>query len=202
MDREYEEALTVVGQSIEEARRQLEDAAPIIANSSNQKGWAQHAPWAEMVLYLCKVDYDIKVLLHHLLTDPANRMVWERYLALELYEALETVPKAMNRTRRSLQDEPARLARFAAAQATFKETIRPIRSNNDFMSLLRQIRNEVAAHHGLNKGKGLESMVLWSQTAAYLSDMKIPPRESAWAIHALTLVRAIQDFAKAIEKRP
>ena len=56
-----------------------------------------------------KLGYDIKVLLFRFFTDSENRTVWEHHLALEPHEALQTVPKAINRARMEIA-RPTRIA--------------------------------------------------------------------------------------------
>lgn len=70
--------------SIPPARENAELAAKICSSlTSNAEGF-DHKRYAELVFYMSKLDYDIKVLLLQFLTDPENRSLWERYLALGL----------------------------------------------------------------------------------------------------------------------
>jgi len=144
--------------SIPTARENVEFAARFCELGPSQPNWESHRPSVELVFYLCKLDYDIKVLTLQALTDPENRSVWERYLALELHEALNTLPKAINRARIEMA-KPASashipLARFDAAAQSYRQTVKEISSDKVFMDALSRVRNGVAAHHGLNKGKG------------------------------------------------
>src|SRR5699024_11479750 len=75
--------------SIPTAREKAEFAPRSIEVGPSQRGWESHRPVIELTFYLCKLGYDIKVLLFRFFTDSENRTVWEHHLALEPHEALQ-----------------------------------------------------------------------------------------------------------------
>lgn len=192
--------------SIPEAREQVEFAARFIETGSSQPGWESHRPVVELIFYLCKLDYDIKVLLFQFLTDPENRTVWERYLALDLHEAIQTVPKAISRARMEIArpgtGSQIDLARFDAAAASYRREIKAISGDKDFMSALSIVRNGVAAHHGLSRGKGMDASIAWTLNAWKLTQSKKTPFESQFGEYAVRLGRAIQDLGQDIGSDP
>ncbi|MFZ4843975.1 hypothetical protein [Mycetocola saprophilus] len=188
--------------SIPAARENVELAARFCEVGVTQQNWESHRPFVELVFYLCKLDYDIKVLTLQVLTDQSNRSVWERYLGLELYEALNTLPKAINRARIEMA-KPTRtllipVALFDAAAQTYRQTVKEISSDKTFMSALSQVRNGVAAHHGLNKGKGMEVSIGWTLSAWKLAQTDSSAFQSQFIEYTVKLGRAVQDFGAEI----
>ena len=166
--------------------------------------WDSHRPVVELLFYLCRLDYDIKVLLLQFLTDGDNRAVWEPLLALEVHEALETLPKAINRARIELA-KPATASKlsvqaFDEASKQYRATAKSIREDKDFMKGLTIIRNGVAAHHGLNKGKGMDASIAWAMSTWRLSQTELTPVNSQIAEYAVKLGLAIQNFAIHVEQ--
>lgn len=188
--------------SIPAARENVEFAARFCDIGPTQQDWESHRPFVELVFYLCKLDYDIKVLTLQVLTDLDKRSVWERYLGLELHEALNTLPKAINRARIEMAKPTSAshipLARFDAAAQMYRQTAKEISSDKVFMDALSRVRNGVAAHHGLNKGKGMEVSIGWTLSAWKLAQTNRSAFQSQFTEYAVKLGRAVQDFGAAI----
>lgn len=146
------------------------------------------------------------MLLLHFLTDPDNRTVWERYLALELHEALHTLPKAINRARIEIAKPTTashlKLSRFDAAARAYRHEVKTISGDKSFMHVLSLVRNGVAAHHGLSKGKGMDASIAWTLNAWKLAQSDTTPFQSQFTEYAVTLGRAIQDFGESITSSP
>lgn len=192
--------------SIPVAREKVEFAARFIEVGPSQPGWESHRPVIELIFYLCKLDYDIKVLLFRFFTDSENRTVWERYLALELHEALQTVPKAINRARMEIARPGTashlNLARFDAAAKSYRHEVKAISADTDFMNALKMVRNGVAAHHGLSRGQGMDTSIAWTLNAWKLTQSDKTPFESQFGEYAVRLGRAIQDFGENMGSSP
>lgn len=184
------------------AREKVEFAARFIEVGPSQPGWESHRPVVELVFYLCKLDYDIKVLLFQFFIDSKNRTVWERYLALELHEALQTVPKAISRARMEIARPGTashlKLARFDAAAKSYGQEVKAISQDQDFISALKMVRNGVAAHHGLSRGQGMDTSIAWTLNAWKLTQSDTTPFESQFGEYAVRLGRAIQDFGEGM----
>lgn len=188
--------------SILDARQNVEFAARFIESGPSRPRWESHRPVIELMFYLCKLDYDIKVLLFQFCADPENRTVWERHLALELHEALQTLPKAINRARKELARPDTAshldLARFDTAAKSYRQEVKAINEDKDFMNALKVVRNRIAAHHGLSHGQGLETSIAWTLNAWKLTQSETTPFDSQVGEYAVRLGRAIQDFGKRI----
>jgi len=191
--------------SMPDARKMVEDAARFCEVGPSLPNWNSQRPVVELVFYLCKLDYDIKVLLCQLLSDAVNRTVWERYLALELYEALNTLPTAINRARieiaRPGTASSLDLGHFDSASRVYRERVKEIRADTDFMSGLTLVRNGVAAHHGLSKGKGMDVSIAWTLNAWKTSQLGTTPFQSQFTEYAVKLATAVQDFGEGIQGR-
>jgi hypothetical protein len=186
--------------SIPVARKQVELAARFCEAGPSQPHWDSRRPVVELIFYLCKLDYDIKVLVLHFFTDLDNRAIWERYLALELHEALHTLPKAISRARIEIAKPTTAshmdLSRFDAAVAAYRREAKKIQSDKDFIRALSLVRNGVAAHHGLSKGKGMDASIAWTLNACRLTQSYATPFHSQVAEYAVKLGRAIQDLGE------
>lgn len=189
--------------AIPRAREQFSIVARFYEVGPSQPNWDGHRPVVELLFYLCRLDYGMKVLLLQFLTDGDNRAVWEPLLALEVHEALETLPKAVNRARRELAKPTTQsginLQNFDASSARLRAEIKFIRDDHDFMKGLKIIRNGVAAHHGLNKGKGMDASIAWALSTARLSETDLTTMNSRIGEYAVKLVLAIQGFASRVE---
>jgi len=190
--------------AIPKARGQVNIVARFFEVGPSMPDWDSHRPVVELLFYLCRLDYDIKVLLLQFLTDGDNRAVWEPLLALEVHEALETLPKAINRARIELA-KPATASKlsvqaFDEASKQYRATAKSIREDKDFMKGLTIIRNGVAAHHGLNKGKGMDASIAWAMSTWRLSQTELTPVNSQIAEYAVKLGLAIQNFAIHVEQ--
>jgi hypothetical protein len=200
VDEEWDEA--GFRASIPEAREKVELAARACEIGSARPRWDSHRPVVEFIFYICKLDYDIKVLLLHFFADPENRTVWERYLAPELHEALYTLPNAINRARIEIAKPTAAshldLGRYDAAAKAYRHEVKKIRKDKEFMTALSLVRNGVAAHHGLKKGKGMDASIAWTLNAWRLSQSGVTPFESRFSEYAVKLGRAVQDFGEGM----
>lgn len=150
----------------------------------------------QLVDLLAPCQSSLLLALHVLVT------VWERYLALELHEALHTLPKAMNRARIELAKPTTAshldLGRFDAAAVAYRQEVKAISGDKDFVHALSLVRNGVAAHHGLSKGKGMDASIAWTRNAWKLAQSDTTPFQSQFTEYAVKLGRAIQHFGEGI----
>ncbi len=192
--------------SIPVARESLEVAARFYLIGPAQDGWESHRPVVELVLYLCRLDCNIKVLMLQFFTDPDNRMVWEGVLAQELREALQTVPQAISHARVEISKPGTRshldLAKFDATAAQHRGMIKEIRADREFCDALARVRNGVTAHHGFNRARGVGASIAWTLNALRLRQTGSTPFESKFGEYAVKLGRAIQDFSRNLLAQP
>jgi len=188
--------------SIPAAKESVELAARFYTVGPTLPEWESQRPVVDLVFYLARLDYDLKVLLLHFLADPDNRTVWERYLALELHEGLQTVPQAISRARREIAkpSTPSRLslARFDAAAGEYRWAVKAIREDVEFYETLTTVRNGVAAHHGMRRGAGMEVGIAWTLSAWNLTESGNTPFQSKFGEYAVKFGRAIQDFGISV----
>lgn len=185
--------------SIAQARERVEFTARIYRElfSLNRDG---HKPVVELIFYLAKLDYDIKVLLHQFLNDPDNRTIWERYLILELHEALQSVPKALSRARVYIAQRETEsgldLVQFDSAAKSYSLATKPINKDKEFIEILTMIRNGVAAHHGLKRGKDMDESIAWILSAEQSRRNGLSPFDSQVTEYAIKLGRAVQTLGQ------
>ena len=187
--------------SAELARKQAEDAAHFIVSAKKGADWESHRPGVELAFYLTIVDYETKVLIHRLLSSPEDRYVWEKYLALHLHEVLERAPLAISEAIREMT-RPDTASRsdpelHKEAARKFKEALRPIRQDADFMKALALIRNAVAAHHADKKSATMDPSISWMLTTATQRRKGGSPMSSQILEYSVRVATAVQDFAFA-----
>ena len=114
--------------------------AHVIVSLKQRDGWESHRPGVELIVYLALADYETKVLVHRLMTSPDDRYIWEKYLALHLYEALQKVPKRISDAIREMgrpgAASHASPASYMAANQALKDALKPIHADKDFMTAL------------------------------------------------------------------
>ncbi len=188
--------------SIENARKTVEDTAYFIVTAKKRDDWKSHQPGVELIFYLAQIDYETKVLIHRLFESPRDRFVWEKYLALHLYEALEQAPKAIGKAIREMKKpNTASMADpdlYVKASRKFRESLKPIRNDKELMRALEIIRNGVAAHHFDKGNANMDPTISWMLTSATSNRTGKTPFTSQIAEYSMTTSRAIQDFSANI----
>jgi hypothetical protein len=161
-DKRFDAAVAGLKESAERAREQWALAAKTYRAMRAGKGWESVKSLAELTIYLTSLDYNLKVLLHTYHTDVGNRAVWERYLALEVYEAVDAVPKRFGLLLRQKADTSPQRDRYKEANAAFSKTVRSIRDDKVTWELIKKMRNEVTAHHGSKGNDAMLTHVAWA----------------------------------------
>ncbi len=183
------------------ARETVEQTAYFIVSAKKRPDWESHRPGVELVFYLALIDYETKVLVHRLLESPEDRYVWEKYLALHLYEVLERAPHAISEAIREMS-KPGTASKadpelHKAAARQFREDLRPIRQDSDFMTALSLIRNAVAAHHADKKSLTMDPSITWMLTTATQRNNGGSPMSSQILEYSVRAAMAVQTFAHA-----
>ncbi len=185
-----------------QARKTVEETAYFIVSAKKRSDWESHRPGVELIFYLALIDYETKVLVHRLLESQEDRYVWEKYLALHLYEVLERTPGAIGEAIREMT-QPGRASKadpelYKKAARDFREALRPIRQDGDFMKALGLIRNAVAAHHVDKKTATMEPSITWMLTTATQRSRGGTPMSSQILEYSVMAASAVQDFGQAV----
>ena len=93
----------------------------------------------ELVASVVAMDYELKVLLIKVLAEPEDREVWEKYVALLCWATIEELPRQIG-------------ADYRDAARDFKEALKSVRVDADFVQSLADIRNKIVAHRDLDNG--------------------------------------------------
>ena len=131
-----------VGTLRAEVERTRADYEAILVHLSSLSGTVKDASKRrvmELVATVVAIDYELKVLLLKALAEPDDREVWLKHLALVAYTAIEELPPQVG-------------ADFRDAGRAFKDALKPIRGDADFMQGIETIRHKVIAHHELVDG--------------------------------------------------
>lgn len=185
-----------------QARKTVEETAYFIVSAKKRPDWESHRPGVELIFYLALIDYETKVLVHRLLESQEDRYVWEKYLALHLYEVLERAPSAIGEAIREMT-QPGSASKadpelYKKAARDFRESLRLIRQDRDFMEALGLVRNAVAAHHVDKKTATMEPSITWMLTAATQRSRGGTPMSSQILEYSVKAASAVQDFGQAV----
>lgn len=152
-----------------EQERVLEQAARNV-KLALERDSAIYIAFTELQFFVLSVDFDMRVMLRALLSDPQNRLTNEKFLALTLEEADESVGrviKKLNSAMRTLPNDSGAhlfdLASVEAAAKKFKLAMQPMRDDKSFNDTLRLIRNTVAGHF-VGDEVGVQNSVIWVLT--------------------------------------
>jgi hypothetical protein len=188
-----------------QARKTVEETAYFIVSAKERSDWESHRPGVELAFYMALIDYETKILVHRLLESPKDRYVWEKYLALHLNEVLERAPVAIGEAIREMTRpgtaSKADPERYKIAARKFREVLRPIRHDADFMKALGLIRNAVAAHHVDKKSSTMDPSIAWMLTAATQRNRGGTPISSQILEYSVKAATAVQDFAHTVTRK-
>lgn len=90
------------------------------------------------------------------------------------------------------------LAGFNAVARRCHDELNQIKGDKAFVRGLGLIRNGVAAHHGLSRGKGMDASIAWTLSSVQLGSAHKGPDESQVAEYAVKLGRAVQEFGESL----
>ncbi|MBP2420740.1 hypothetical protein [Microbacterium imperiale] len=189
-------------ESIEQARKAVEDTAFVIVSAKKRPDWGSHRPGVELIFYMAVIDYETKVMLHEVLESPKDRYVWEKYLALHLHEVLERAPQAIGAAIREMRRpgtaSKADPERHEAAARDLREAFKEIRRDTEFMTAIESLRNGVAAHHMDKKSATMDPSIDWMLTAASTRARGQTPFTSQIVEYSGKALAAIQTFSHAV----
>ena len=137
----------------------------------------------EVVATVVATDYELKVLLLKVLTESEDREVWLKYLALVSWTAIEELPRRLG-------------ANLAGAGRSFKQALKPIRDDADFMRSLEEIRNKVAAHRDLTDGD--HWLAQWHLSEIANKHNATTVLRSKVVLHAGTVLKALRELGEVL----
>ncbi len=123
--------------------------------------------YADAMFLVLQVDFDMMVNLRTLIAYPAMRVATERELALHLCEAESAVGPVLNGLARTLRAGGTKSARnfdrsgVDAAMATFRDALKSMRADTEFMKTMTTVRNTTAAHLWGKEGGRLNGSSQW-----------------------------------------
>ncbi len=194
-----ERAAARLGKAVDRAREEATTAAHAYIGLSEQEDWPEHRPMVELMFYLAHVDYELKALLDRVLNDESNRSIWEKYLALAIHEAIDTLPKMISgAVRHAGTAESPRLSadKLKDVARAYNAAIKPIRSDADFWKALTLVRNSVAAHHLGRGSDGVTPLITWTATTYANSQAGNTTFHSQFVEYGVAVGRAVQDLGE------
>lgn len=140
----------------------------------------------KLVHAVVALDYELKTLVLQLLECADDRVLWQKYLALTLWQILHELPKLFGP---ALRDE---------AKA-FKNAMKSVRSDQGFMDELVRIRNGVVAH--LELQDDAPGRFEWSVDSARSQRAGEPPVLTGMVTNALTISTGIRQLGSALLRK-
>lgn len=140
----------------------------------------------ELLATVVATDYEVKVLLLREFSDPNDREVWEKYLALISWAVVEELPPRIG-------------SEYREAGRAFKEALKPLKSDADYMNDLTEIRNRVVAHRDLDGGD--HWLAQWHLAAIANKHNGRSVLQSRIIAHTGTILGALRTLGTAIRDR-
>lgn len=170
---------------------------------------AIYRAFTQLHFFVLSVDFDMRVMLRALLVDPQNRLTAEKFLALTLREADDSVGKVTNAlkaemrksARASNPDSGAHLfdeAKFDTAVAEFKTAMAGLRDDSTFQGTLRLIRNTVSGHI-VGDDVGVQNSAIWVLTREGVPRTTEGVMRSQIVFYAVSTLTALLNFARALQ---
>lgn len=197
-DQKFRAAVDNLKASAEHAREQWVLAAQAYRQMRAGEDWPVVKPLAELTVYLTSLDYELKVLLHRYHSDVENRAVWERFLALEVYEAVEAVPKRLGAILRHADGRSIEFCKYKEANTVFSATVKAIREDQPVWDLVKRMRNEVTAHHGSKGDDPMLAHVAWALASEENRAKGLQSHRSKVSEYAVKIGSAVQQIGALI----
>lgn len=160
--------------------------------------------FTQLQFFVLTVDFDMRVMLRSLLANPQNRLTAEKFLALTLEEADDSVGRmvgAVKREMRNPKDTGAQLfdeALYDEAMAQFKADMSELRTDKEFQKTLREIRNTVSGHI-VGDDVGVKNSAIWVLTREGVPRTAEGVMKSRIVYYAVLVLKALDRFAKALQ---
>ncbi|MGO2933224.1 hypothetical protein [Microbacterium sp.] len=140
----------------------------------------------ELFATVVATDYELKVLLLREFSDPADREVWEKYLALLLWMVIDELPTRIGGDLRS-------------AGRAFKAALKPVKADSEFIRNLSEIRNRIVAHRDLIAGD--HWLAQWHLSAIANKHNRRTVAGNKIVTHALTVLDALKVLGTALRRQ-
>lgn len=160
--------------------------------------------WSGLCFYIAYIDNEVKYMLQAVLSDQKAFIYLDKYLALIMHEAIETLPNLYSDFFKTLREVESTDGhnRFNREQLTegyrtYKEAIKPISSDKAFMLCLSAVRNSVAAHH-LDKDGNIRTLVDWYTEKRQEIGNQNNPGISSFILYAVQVAQALYPLAQSL----
>ncbi len=163
--------------------------------------------FAAMKFLIGQIDLDMRILMRAMASEPVARVTNEKLLALVLRESITGVFKALGELQRTARQQMGLFSDFidleslTAAQKTYKEAVREVSDDRDFMQDLIDIRNEVAAHM-FSDDNGIESAAAWVVSRSVEPQNDDAIFGSRVFTGSMIVLRALHALDEALEQVP
>jgi hypothetical protein len=201
LDKQRQQIIENLLKTIPENERVLDRTAAIIAHGQAD---AVAKKWGELCFYIAYVDNEVRHMLYATLSDQRAFIYLDKYTALIMYEALETLPKLYSDFFKTLEqvereDGQNRFDREKLSEGyrSYKEAIKPIKNDSSFMQGISTVRNNVAAHH-LNKERSIHTLVDWYVGKRQEIGKQNNPGVSSLMLYAAQVAQSLYPLSQAL----
>lgn len=162
--------------------------------------------FTQLQFFVLTVDFDMRVMLRALLVDPQNRLTAEKFFALTLEEADESVGgmingfnKAMRLSSKDSGRDLFDIERFTEEERKFKQAMKEMRDDKEFNQILRLIRNTVSGHIVGDK-VGIQNSAIWVLTRKDVPRNVEGVMSSHVVRYAVSTLGALDEFAHGLQR--
>ena len=201
LDKQKQQIIGSLLKTIPENEKTLNLMANII--SSDQADLVAKK-WSGLCFYIAYIDNEVKYMLQAVLSDQKAFIYLDKYLALIMHEAIETLPDLYSDFFKTLREVESKdgYNRFDREQLTegyrtYKEAIKPISSDKAFMQRLSAVRNRVAARH-LDKDGNIHTLVDWYTEKRQEIGKQNNPGISSFILYVAQVSQALYPLAQSL----
>jgi hypothetical protein len=201
VDKQKKQVIENLLKTIPQNEKVLDFAADSI---TQDKGDPVYKKWVELCFYIAYVDNEVKYMLHATLSDKKAFIYLDKYTALIMYEAIETLPKLYSdffRTLEKVENEDGQNRfdrdKLREGYRNYKEAIKPIKNDSAFMQSLSTVRNNIAAHH-LDKEKSIHTLVDWYVRKRQEIDEQNNLGASSLILYAAKVAQSLSPLAQSL----
>lgn len=162
--------------------------------------------FTQLQFFILMVDFDLRIMLRSMLTDPQNRLTSEKFLALTVEESDESAGRMINAVSRAMRafpnDTGAHLfdiEKFERAVGVFKQAMLEMRSDKEFKRTLRLIRNTISGHI-VGDEVGVQNGAIWVLTRQGVPRNTDGVLRSKIVYYAIATLVALSGFARGLQR--
>ncbi len=201
VDKQKKQIIKALLKTIPQNEKVLDFTAGSITKN---EGDLVYKKWIELCFYIAYVDNEVKYMLDATISSEKDFVYLDKYTALIMYEAIETVPKLYGEFFKILnevesKDGQKRFDRHKLKEGylKYKAAIKTIKDDGELMQSINVVRNSIAAHH-LDKKGSIQPLVDWYVSKRKEMDENNNAEVSSLILYAAKVAESLYPLAQSL----